>query len=438
MNRLTQHRRAIAAAVVLTGLGFGPASAEVAPPSTNSVTPPALGAVTASISNPPAAMPEGIREKLAGFVLQLWPDAERRGVARALFERAFASLEPDAQIFDLLVNQPEHISTPWDYMNRLASEKRIETGRAKLAEHAGLLARIEARYGVDKHVVLAIWGVESSFGVGPGTRHVVRSLTTLAVGDPRRPEFWRNELLMALTILQRGDITLERMTGSWAGAMGHTQFMPATYMAHAVDFDGDGRRDIWNSIPDALASTANYLKVAGWQLGEPWGFEVVLPVGFDYALSRPGTTKPLADWLAMGLALPFGRAPPKSALSFAVVMPAGARGPAFLVSQNYRAILKYNNAMSYALAVGHLADRIGGGEALAGMWPLDDPPLARPGRAALQRLLVARGLETGMTDGTMGSSTRNAIRSAQQTLGIPEDGYASEQLLRQLQAAAGP
>ncbi len=268
-----------------------------------------------------ARVPDGLREKLAGFLVQLWFDAEKRGVSRALFEQALGGLEPDASILDLLVSQPEHLSTPWDYINRLASDKRIETGRAKLAEHADVFARVEKAYGIDKHVVLAVWGVESSFGVGPGTRSVVRSLATLAVGDPRRPEFWRAELLAALVILQRGDISLLRMTGSWAGAMGHTQFMPTTYMAHAVDFDGDGRRDIWDSIPDALGSTANYLKVSGWQAGEPWGHEVVLPAGFDYSLTRPGVVKTLAAWLDLGLTAPFGKPVPASRLSYSTSCP---------------------------------------------------------------------------------------------------------------------
>ena len=440
MSRQLRHRHAICGAAVagLIALVAMPALAETGTQPPPSAPPLVIRTATVDAVTPRPAMPDGMREKLAGFVTLLWPDAEKRGVSRALYERAFAGLEPDADIFELLGNQPEHVSTPWDYMGRLASEKRIESGRAKLAEHADLLRRIEAKYGVDGRVVLAVWGVESSFGVGLGTRHVIRSLATLAVGDARRPEFWRNELLTALAIVQRGDIPLDRMLGSWAGAMGHTQFMPNTFMAHAVDFDGDGRRDIWGSIPDALASTANYLKASGWQAGEPWGVEVVLPAGFDYAEARPGLTKPIAAWQALGLAAPFGRPLPQSALGFAIVMPAGARGPVFLVSQNYRAILKYNNAVPYALAVGHLADRVGGGAPLAGLWPLDDPPLNRQGRMALQRLLAAHGHDTGAADGMIGGGTRTAIRAVQQKLGLPADGYAGERLLGQLQAAPAP
>ena len=426
------------ALIGLIGTAAVPAIAETVVPPSQPVASVIIRTATAGIVKPAPAVPDGMRERLAGLITQLWPDAEKRGVTRALFERAFAGLEPDPEIFELLANQPEHVSAPWDYMGRLASAKRVDGGRAKLAEHADLLARIEAKFGVDRHVVLAVWGVESSFGIGLGTRHVIRSLATLSVGDPRRPEFWRSELLTALAIVQRGDIPLERMTGSWAGAMGHTQFMPTTYMAHAVDFDGDGRRDIWGSIPDALASTANYLKVAGWQAGEPWGFEVVLPAGFDYGEARPGVVKPLPGWLALGVAAPFGRSLPKTALAYGVVMPAGANGPVFLVSPNYRAILKYNNAMTYALAVGHLADRIGGGQPLAALWPTDDPPLNRQGRTALQQLLTAYGHETGTADGLIGGSTRTAIRAVQQKLGLPEDGYASERLLWRLKAATAP
>ncbi len=393
--------------------------------------------VTGSAESLRAGMPPGTTEKLAGFVTALWPDAEKRGVSRALFDRAFAGVTPDPEIFDLLANQPEHTAAPWDYMNRLASETRIETGRRKLVENAELLGKIEAKYSVDRRIVLAIWGVESNFGAGPGTRHVIRSLATLAVGDPRRPEFWRSELLAALTILQRGDIALERMTGSWAGAMGHTQFMPTTYLAHAADFDGDGRRDIWGSVGDALASTANYLKVSGWQAGEPWGLEVVLPVDFDFALTRPGTTKALGAWSALGVTAPFGRPLPVSAQSFALVLPAGARGPVFLVSANFKAILRYNASNAYALAVGHIADRIGGGAALAGVWPLDDPPLGRAGRQELQRLLSGQGYDTGSADGILGNSSRAAIRGMQQKLGLPEDGYAGERLLVRMRETGG-
>ncbi len=443
MTRLPWHGGMVVAVLALAlGAALGAAGALRAAAENNAPleaeTPATLIRTAAAVpATPQAQIPEGMREKLAGLQLQLWPEAEMRGVSRALFDEAFRGLEPDASIFDLLANQPEHKSTPWDYINRLASDKRIESGRAKLTEHADVLARVEKAYGVARHVVLAVWGVESSFGVGLGTRNVVRSLATLAVGDARRPAFWRAELLAALVILQRGDIKLTRMTGSWAGAMGHTQFMPTTYLAYAVDFDGDGRRDIWQSIPDALASTANYLKASGWQAGELWGYEVVLPAGFDYGLTRPGVAKPLAAWLEMGIAAPFGKVLTASSTGFSILMPAGARGPVFLVSQNFRAILKYNNSTSYALAVGHLADRLSGAGAFAGVWPADDPPLGRSGRVLLQQGLARQGFDPGATDGMLGASTRSAIRALQRSLGLTEDGYAGEELLTRMNAA-GP
>lgn len=375
-------------------------------------------------------------ERLAALVRGLWPDAQKRGVSREVFERAFAGLEPDPDIFGLMASQPEHVTAPWDYLDRLASESRVASGRRLLQENAELLGRIEARYGVDRHIVLAVWGVESSFGASAGTRPVVRSLATLAAGDDRRPQFWRAELLAALTILQRADVTPERMLGSWAGAMGHTQFMPSSYLAHAVDMDGDGRRDIWGSSADALGSTANYLRASGWQPGDGWGAEVVLPVRFDFALSRPGVEKTPADWQDAGVTTPSGRPFPEFATRLSLVLPAGARGPAFLVSGSFKAILKYNNSISYALAVGHLADRIGGAAPVAGLWPTDDPPLGRRDREDLQRELARSGFSIGPADGVLGSGTRAAIRTFQQSQGLPEDGYASGRLLERLRSVA--
>ncbi len=222
------------------------------------------------------------------------------------------------------------------------------------------------------------------------------------------------------------------MTGSWAGAMGHTQFMPTSYIAHAVDFDADGRRDIWGSVGDALASTANYLKASGWQTGEPWAAEVVLPAGFDLALSGQSTLKSVADWEALGLAAPGGSQLPKSASPASLSLPAGLRGPAFLVFPNFRAILKYNNAVPYALAVGHIADRIAGGPSIAGVWPTDDPPLGRTAREDLQRRLAALGYEIGPVDGVIGAGTRTAIRKFQEKAGLPPDGWAGERLLERV------
>ncbi len=404
--------------------------------------------------SPPAAAALGsdadlqeIARRFDRFMAALRPDALAAGVRPEIYDRAVAGLQPDVTIPPLLVSQPEHVFAPWDYMNRLVSDTRIVTGRQKLAQHAAVLADVEARHGVDARVVVAIWGVESSFGTLPGTRSVVRSLATLSVADPRRPAFWRKELLTALQILDRGDIAPEHMTGSWAGAMGHTQFMPTSYLAHAVDHDGDGRRDIWTSVPDALASTAAYLKRSGWKTGEAWGTEVLLPAGFDFGRSDPDAARSPAEWQALGLELPWhlqsggresgGRDWPTNLPASTLLLPAGRHGPAFLVAANFRAILRYNNATAYALAVGHLSDRLAERGALAALWPIDDPPLDRAGRLELQERLAAQGLDVGAIDGVIGASTRTAVRAWQKRHRLPEDGWPGAHLLGLLRERSG-
>lgn len=395
-------------------------------------------AVNASTPRSQGTLPDDIDERLQRMIAGLWPEAQRRGVFRPLFDRAMAGLAPDADVLSRLTAQPELESPPWDYLARLVTSQRIEAGRRNLALHADTLAEVERRSGVDRHVTVAIWGVESGYGASTGTRSVIRSLATLAAADPRRSDFWRGELLGALSILQRGDTTLERLTGSWAGAMGHTQFMPSSYLAHGTDFDGDGRRDIWESIPDALASTANYLRAVGWKPHEPWGFEVSLPPGFDLAAVGDDSKKPMLDWLALGVSAPAGRTLPAVGLPLRLILPAGVRGPVFLVTGNFQAILRYNNALAYALAVSHLADRLRGGEAIAAAWPSDDPPLDRAQRSELQRLLIQLGFNTGGIDGIVGTQTRAAIRLLQSRIGLPPDGYASANLLAKVRHLASP
>ena len=369
---------------------------------------------------------------LAPFLKQVRPEALAAGVSAKTFDRATRGLEADPQVLALASSQPEFVKPIWDYMAGLVSETRIAAGRERLAQQGETLAAIERTYGVDRHVVLAIWGVESNFGTSAGTRGVVRSLATLAAGDERRSRFWRAEFIAALRILEQGDGTPERMTGSWAGAMGHTQFMPTTYRAHAVDFDKDGRRNICDSAADGLASTANYLKASGWRAEDPWGFEVVLPKGFDFGLSAPGRAQPAAFWRQAGLKRPGGIAVRETTSPLQLILPAGAQGPAFLVTGNFRAILRYNPAEAYALAVGHLADRIAGGEPIMAAWPESDRPLARAEREELQKRLRQHGLDTGVADGIIGSQSRAAIRAFQRTRGMPEDGYPSLQLLEEV------
>ncbi|MGH6814224.1 MAG: lytic murein transglycosylase [Hyphomicrobiaceae bacterium] len=376
-----------------------------------------------------AALPRAPWDALLAAVQS---EAEKKGVSRATFERAAANLAPDPEVLALTQRQPEHTRSVGDYLATLVSAERIEEGSRKLAENETTLASLETRYGVDRHILVAIWGVESKFGATMGVRGTIRSLATLAAYDTRRGSFWRSELLAALQILQRGDTTPDRLTGSWAGAMGHTQFMPTTYQTYAVDFDRDGRRDIWGTVADALASTGNYLKASGWRTGEPWGFEIVLPSGFDVALSAPGNAKRAADWQALGAAVPAGRSWPRTDGELRLLLPAGHRGPAFLASRNFRAILRYNPAVAYALAVGHLADRFAGRPPFAVPWPDSDRPLARAEREEVQRRLAARGLNTGGVDGILGTETQAAIRSYQKNVGLPQDGHPSYEVLERL------
>ncbi|MCF8990156.1 lytic murein transglycosylase, partial [Pseudomonas carnis] len=323
----------------------------------------------------------------------------------------------------------------WEYLDGALSPVRVRNGQALLVKYADILQSIEQRYGVDRQALVSVWGMESNFGAFQGNNSVIRSLATLAY-EGRRPAFAQAQLLAALQIIQHGDIQADQMKGSWAGAMGQTQFIPTTYNTHAVDFDGDGRRDIWNSPSDALASTAHYLQSSGWQKGQPWGVEVQpLPSGFDYSLADGGVRKTVAQWLQLGIQLPPGVSLPANVdqLSAALLLPAGYRGPAFLVLDNFRPILKYNNSSSYALAVGLLSERFGGGGVIRGSWPKDERPLSRSQRIDLQTALSAKGYDAGNADGIIGANTRKAIRAAQQALGWPADGYPTVKLLESLQ-----
>nr|WP_319526907.1 lytic murein transglycosylase [Pseudomonas laurentiana] len=359
--------------------------------------------------------------------------ALQAGINPATFDRAFFDITPDMSVIKADRSQPEFTRPVWEYLDGAVSPVRVRKGQALLNQNAELLTRIEQRYGVDRTALVSVWGMESNFGQFQGSKSVIRSLATLAY-EGRRPAFAQAQLLAALQILQNGDIQPEAMLGSWAGAMGQTQFIPTTYNTHAVDFDGDGRRDIWNSTADALASTAHYLQSSGWKRGEPWGFEVALKPGFDYWLADGSQRKTVAEWLKLGLQLPPGAQVPAGSeqLSAALLLPAGARGPAFLVLDNFRAILKYNNSSSYALAVSMLAERFDGSGFIRGDWPKDDLPLSRSERMELQNLLSARNYDAGSADGIIGANTRKAIRSAQQALGWPADGYPTHKLLDSL------
>ncbi|WP_454911371.1 lytic murein transglycosylase [Stutzerimonas chloritidismutans] len=361
---------------------------------------------------------------------QFRAEALAAGISAATFDQAFAGVQPDPAVIEADRSQPEFTRPVWQYLEGAISPQRVRSGRRLLNEHAATLDQIEARYGVDRETLVAVWGLESSFGQIMGDKSVIRSLATLA-HEGRRPAFAKSQLIAALEILQHGDVEPQRMRGSWAGAMGQTQFIPTTYNTHAVDFDGDGKRDIWNSSADALASAAHYLQASGWKQGKAWGFEVELPEGFDYALADTEIRKPLAEWRRLGLRNLPGDQEEASA---SLLLPAGHRGPAFLIMDNFRAILRYNNSSAYALAIGLLAENFQGKGEVAGSWPRGEQPLSRSERLELQERLVAQGFDPGTPDGIIGANTRKAIRGFQQRLGWPADGHPTQELLGRLRA----
>lgn len=375
-------------------------------------------------------------------LLRLRPQAVAQGVSGEVFDARTSTLLADRSVLELLDAQPEFTTPIWDYLAGLVDDERVADGQAMLERHRALLDKVAQAYGVDAATVVAVWGVESDFGRVFGKRPLLQSLSTLSCFG-RRQAFFQGEFIATLKLLQAGDIRNPDITGSWAGAFGHTQFMPTTYARIAVDFDGDGRRDLVDSIPDALASTANYLKRAGWRSGQPWGVEAKLPAGSDGRLTGlAGRTarRPLSDWIARGVTRVDGTPLTTGGLAAdtnaALLLPAGGHGPAFIVFRNYDAIYSYNAAESYALAIATLADRLRGGKGLATAWPTDDPGLSRAQRRELQTLLLARGHDIGTVDGMIGNNTRRAIQFEQRALGLqPEDGRAGGKVLKALQAA---
>jgi peptidoglycan lytic transglycosylase B len=372
------------------------------------------------------------------WVKSFWPTAQSAGISRKVYNAALGKFRPDPVVLEKANNQAEFNSKIWQYLDSTVTEKRVAEGQSLLAQHAAMLSRIESRYGVDRAVVVAIWGMESSFGAALSNpqiaRSTIRSLATLAYQGGSRSKYARQQLIAALKILQRGDISLNDMIGSWAGAMGHTQFIPTTYEAYAVDFDGDGRRDIWNNLGDALGSTANYLRKSGWQFGQTWGYEVTVPKGFGYQSAAKKGEQSLAAWRKNGVSRVGGKAFPRPSDKATFFAPAGADGPAFLLLKNFRVIKRYNNADSYALAVGHLADRLAGFGPFHTEWPDADQRLSDGERERLQRLLAERGLYEGDIDGNIGSGSRAAIMAYQETIGMTADGIGSQRLLQLLEA----
>ncbi len=377
---------------------------------------------------------EPVPPAFAAFVRNLWPEAQARGVSRRVFDAAFAGVTPDDDVIAKATRQPEFHKPIWDYLDGAVSDTRMENGKAMLVQHARLLDRIEATYGVPRQYVIAVWGMESSYGAVLQNPKIVkdniRSLATLAYAGGKRAKYGRTQLLASLHILERGDVDPRHMTGSWAGAMGHTQFIPTTYEAYAVDFDGDGRRNIWTSIPDALASTANYLAKMGWRTGETWGYEVALPRGFDF--HKVGRSMTVAEWQALGVRRAAGAPFPRPGDEAQLLLPGGSAGPAFLTLKNFKVIRRYNNAVAYALGVGHLGDRLIGGGPFLAAWPRDSRALDADERREIQARLNAKGFHVGEVDGKIGGGTIDGIKAYQMAMGLVPDGYPSDELLKHL------
>lgn len=371
--------------------------------------------------------------KFEAFIQTLWPRVKAAGYSRDLFDKAFAGItEPDPAVLKLANTQPEFRISTSDYLVTAVTQARIDTGKKMAAENEALLAAIEKKYGVDRYTLLGIWGMESNFGKDEGSMSVMRSLATLIYSGNKK-EYAKAQLISAFRILKSGVRQPDNFVGSWAGALGHTQFIPSSYVSYAVDWNGDGKRDIWGSKEDALASTANYLAKAGWKSDRPWGWEVKLPENFDRTLIGRAHWKPVSEWMKLGLT-PLGvksfSAPQADAF---VVIPQTINGPVFLVTRNFMAIMDYNQSHSYALAVGHLGDRVNGGAPFQAPWPSAAVDLTFAQRVELQKRLNALGIETGgAADGRFGAQTYEAVLTYQKKHGLPLDGQPTLKVLERL------
>src|ERR1700682_837664 len=414
---------------IFSGQKSAPAQAATGP---DGAAPPWSGEDGAS--GHPLMTASAIREAAANFdncVAAMWPDAARRNISQESFQRFTAGLTPDLRIMDLMDSQPEFTKSIWDYLDILVNDDRLARGREILAKYKPQFDAVEKAYGVDRYAIAAIWGIESNYSTQMGDRSVLNSTATLAcIG--RRQAYFKDEFLTALEILNRGDLKAEQMRGSWAGAFGPTQFMPTAFKRYAVDGDGDGRSDVVDHPADLIASTANNLKKDGWQTGQTWGYEVVLPQNFNFMLADRAKAMSIAQWQQQGLKSAGGQPVPNSPDKAYLLAPAGAVGPGFLMLQNFRVIMKYNPAEAYALAIGHFADRLRGGAPFVQPWPRQERVLSRAERLELQQLLVQRGFYQGTPDGQLGGQTREALRGFQASIGAPADGFASSDVLERL------
>jgi lytic murein transglycosylase len=365
-------------------------------------------------------------ENFADFERALWPGAHAKGISRATFETALRGVTPDARVIAATKRQPEYGKPVGDYINALVGHGRIERGRVKAREWAKVFDAAERKFQVERWVLIALWGMETDYGAAKDRWDVFRSLATLAYVKYRHPYF-RDELIVAMKIMQDQHLPREKMVSSWAGAMGQSQFMPSNFVDYAIEFSGDRRVDIWSNVPDVIGSTANYLHKGHWVHGLPWGFEVIVPHGFDMMLSRGS----FAEWEKRGVRRADGKPFPHTGDGI-LFFPSGAKGPAFIVTENYAVLKEYNNSDAYAVAVGHLADRIAGGGPIKTPWPADDRPLSRDARIALQKKLAALGYKVTDFEGHIDFDLRDVIRQEQRKRGMVPDGNPTALLLGKL------
>jgi lytic murein transglycosylase len=364
-------------------------------------------------------------QSFAAFTAGLWPDAQGKGVTRATFDLAMRGVTPDQRVIAATRRQPEYGKPVSDYINSAVSLGRIARGQVKAKEWAKTFDAVEKKFAVERWILVALWGMETDYGAEKDRWDVFRSLATLAYVKYRDPYF-RNELLVAMRIMQDNRFAREKMVSSWAGAMGQTQFMPTNVVDSAIDFSGDGKSDIWSNVPDVLASTGNYLHKGHWKYGLPWGFEVLLPNGFDTMKSHAS----FDEWKKLGVRRSDGKAfPPGQGILF---FPAGAKGPGFIVTENYDVLKEYNNSDAYAISVGHLADRMQGAAPFRAPWPADDHPLSRDARIAMQKKLSALGYDVKDFEGHVDFDLRDNIRAEQKKNGMVPDGNPTPAFLEKL------